>query len=105
MEPHWACPGTPPRPSPRASSAGADGELWIAGTQLANENRETRGFVAHRENGNWVVRFIDTPPTVRSSLQSVDATENGAVVTGTIAATALVLRTCDLPSPDLASRQ
>jgi hypothetical protein len=88
---------------PQSLFAGAGGELWIAGTQLANENRETRGFVAHRQNGNWVMRFIDTPPAVRSSLQSVDATKNGAVVTGTIAATALVLRTCDLPSPDVAS--
>jgi len=88
---------------PQSLFAGAGGELWIAGTQLANGNRETRGFVAHRENGNWVMRFIDTPPDVRSSLQSVDATRNGAVVTGTIAATALVLRTCDLPSPDVAS--
>ena len=59
--------------------------------------------MAHRQNGNWIMRFIDTPPDVRSSLQSVDATRNGAVVTGTIAATALVLRTCDLPSPDVAS--
>ncbi len=83
--------------------AGPGGELWIAGTQLASANRETRGFVAHREKGNWVMRYIDTPPGVRSSLQSVDATRDGAVVTGTIASTALVLRTCDLPSPDVAS--
>jgi FG-GAP-like repeat len=88
---------------PQSLDAGADGELWIAGTQLANDERETRGFVAHREAGNWVMRYIDTPPDLRSSLQSVDATRNGAVVTGTIAATALVLRTCDLPTPDVAS--
>lgn len=83
---------------PQSLFAGAGGELWIAGTQLANENRETRGFVAHRQNGRWSLRLIDTPPDLRSSLQSVDATSDGAVVTGTIAATALVLRTCDMPA-------
>lgn len=88
---------------PQSLHARADGELWIAGTQLANDNRETRGFVAHREGGSWTMRYIDTPPDVRSSLQSVDATGAGAVVTGTIAATAFVLRTCDLPAPDVAS--
>ena len=87
---------------PQSLHAKADGELWIAGTQLANANRETRGFVAHRQDGDWTMRYIDTPPDLRSSLQSVDATTDGAVVTGTVAATAFVLRTCDLPEPDLA---
>ncbi|MEX1295863.1 MAG: VCBS repeat-containing protein [Candidatus Limnocylindrales bacterium] len=88
---------------PQSLHASANGELWIAGTQLANDNRETRGFVAHRQGGRWTMRYVDTPPDVRSSLQSVDATSDGAVVTGTIAATAFVLRTCDLPQPDVAS--
>ncbi len=88
---------------PQSLDAKANGELWMAGTQLANENRETRGFVAHRDAGRWTHRYIDTPADVRSSLQSVDATDDGAVVTGTIGFTALVLRTCDLPSPDVAS--
>ena len=98
-----ALPGVGGSSIPQSLDAAANGELWIAGTQLANENRETRGFVSHREAGKWTHRYIDTPPAVRSSLQSVDATDEGAVVTGTIGYTALVLRTCDLPSPDVAS--
>ncbi len=82
---------------PQSLHATREGELWVAGTQLATSNRETRGFVAHRQDGAWTMRYIDTPAEVRSSLQSVDATRDGAVVTGTIAATALVLRTCDSP--------
>ena len=46
---------------PQSLSVGADGDLWIAGTQLANASRETRGFVAHRDDGEWTLRFIDTP--------------------------------------------
>ena len=88
---------------PQSLDAAANGELWMAGTQLATDARETRGFVAHRQAGRWTMRYVDTPPDVRSSLQSVDATSAGAVVTGTVGFTALVLRSCDLPSPDVAS--
>ena len=34
------------------------------------------GFVAHRQGGSWTMRYIDTPPDLRSSLQSVDATSS-----------------------------
>ena len=80
---------------PQSLSVGSEGDLWIAGTQLASSERETRGFVAHRQADTWTMRLIDTPPDLRSSLQSVDATRQGAVVTGTIASTAIVLRSCE----------
>ena len=91
---------------PQSLSVGPEGDLWIAGTQLATQERETRGFVAHRDTGGaWTLRFIDTPPDLRSSLQSVDATSRGAVVTGTIASTAIVLRSCEVIGPAAKGRK
>lgn len=90
---------------PQSLSVGADGDVWIAGTQLVTSGRETRGFVAHRQAGTWTMRFIDTPPDLRSSLQSVDATRQGAVVTGTIASTAIVMRSCEVTGPAAKGRK
>jgi hypothetical protein len=90
---------------PQSLSVGREGDVWIAGTQLATAERETRGFVAHRQADAWTLRFIDTPPDLRSSLQSVDATDDGAVVTGTIASSALVLRSCEVVGPAARGRK
>ncbi len=43
---------------PRAVSLGKDGTIWIAGTKTANENRDTRGFIANGKNGSWRVSTL-----------------------------------------------
>lgn len=81
---------------PRAVSVTRDGQVWIAGTRLATDGREPRGFVAHRDGaaGEWRMRMLGVRAGVRSEMLAVAATRSGAVASGTAAASAVVIRSC-----------
>ncbi|CAN5746430.1 hypothetical protein BH23CHL8_BH23CHL8_06600 [soil metagenome] len=81
---------------PRALSVTRDGHVWIAGTRLATDGREPRGFVAHRDavTGTWRVRHLGVRAGVRSEMLAIAATRGGAVASGTAASAAVVLRSC-----------
>ena len=88
---------------PRSVAAGPDGEVWIGGTQLATADREERGFIAHRKDGNWEISVLGTPKDVHSEVMDVAPTEWGAVAGAAVGASLLVLRTCD--ASDVATAQ
>ena len=87
---------------PRALAVGRDGQLWIAGTQTATEQRESRGFVAHGRDGVWTVTVLDAPDRVRSEVMTVTATGDGAVAAASVGSTLLVLQSCG-PGPGIAA--
>ena len=80
---------------PRAVAVGDRGDLWVAGTQPANDQREARGFVAHLAGGSWDVDVLDVPGTVRSEVMDVAVTDWGAVAVGSVAASLIVLASCE----------
>lgn len=80
---------------PRAVSVGDRGDLWVAGTQPANDQREARGFIAHLEGGSWDVDVLDVPGTVRSEVMDIAVTRWGALAVGSVAASLIVLASCD----------
>jgi hypothetical protein len=84
---------------PRSIALGDGGQIWIGGTQLANVNREVRGFVAGRKAGAWTISTLGVPKDVRSEITDVEVTLTGAIAVGTVTNTALVLRTCDTVGP------
>jgi hypothetical protein len=79
---------------PRSVSVGSDGRLWIVGTQTPNDQRDSRGFVAHRPEGTWQVDVLGVPPDVRSEVMDVAAIRSGAVAAASVGASLLVVRTC-----------
>ncbi len=90
---------------PRSVAVGDDGEIWIAGTQLATNTREARGFIAHRKNDVWEVDTLDVPSDIRSEVMDVAATKWGAVATANVGASLLVLRSCGESQVALASNK
>ena len=80
---------------PRSVSAASNGELWIAGSQPANEKREARGFIARLRNGVWDLDVLGVPTDIRSEVMDVAATEWGAVAGASVGGSLLVLRSCD----------
>jgi hypothetical protein len=80
---------------PRAVAVGDRGDLWVAGTQPANDQREARGFIAHLDGGSWDVDVLDVPGTVRSEVMDVAVTHWGAIAVGSVAASLIVLDSCD----------
>jgi hypothetical protein len=80
---------------PRSISAGDRGDLWIAGTQPATDQREARGFIAHLAGGSWDMDVLGVPATVRSEVMDVTATRWGAIAAGSVAASLIVLASCD----------
>ncbi len=89
---------------PRSVSVGDDGQIWIAGTQPANDKREPRGFIAHLENGTWEVSVLDVPSDIRSEVMAIAATKWGGVAAASVGASLLVLKSCDDGSPALAAK-
>lgn len=79
---------------PRSVSVSDDGQVWIAGTQPANDRREPRGFIAHLEGGSWEVDTLDVPADIRSEVMSIAATRWGAVAAANVGASLLVLKSC-----------
>jgi len=88
---------------PRSVSVGDDGQVWIAGTQPANDRREPRGFIAHLENGTWEVSVLGVPSDIRSEVMAIAATKWGSVAAASVGASLLVLKSCDDGSPALAA--
>jgi hypothetical protein len=80
---------------PRSISVGADGQVWIAGTQTANDRREPRGFVARLEAGSWTISLLNVPSDIRSEVMAVAATTGGAVAAANVGASLLVLKSCN----------
>jgi hypothetical protein len=79
---------------PRSVAVGDDGDLWVAGTILADDEDTSRGFIASRSSGEWRLRTLDIPNGVDSQVMSVAATKGGAVATGVIGSTSFLLETC-----------
>jgi len=79
---------------PRSLAVAGNGDLWLAGTQPANDQREARGFIAHRAGASWDVDVLGVPSTVRSEIMAVAATRGGAVAAANVGASLLVLRSC-----------
>ncbi|MFV2063435.1 MAG: FG-GAP repeat domain-containing protein [Chloroflexota bacterium] len=88
---------------PRSIAAGADGELWIGGVQLANGAREGRGFVAHLKDGSWNISVLGVPKDIRSEVLDVGVTAWGAIAAANVGASLLVLRTCVASAASVAS--
>jgi hypothetical protein len=84
---------------PRSLAVSADGQVWIAGTQPANDRREPRGFIAHLQGGSWKVSLLDVPSDIRSEVMAVAATTGGAVAAANVGASLLVLKSCDDGTP------
>jgi hypothetical protein len=80
---------------PRSVTVGSGSHLWIAGTQPANEQREARGFIAHWDGGSWDMDVLGVPGAVRSEVMDIAATKWGAVAAASVAASLLVLTSCD----------
>ena len=78
----------------RSVSVGPDGTIWIAGTKVANDKREPRGFIAHGKNGNWRVDSLGTTSDIRSEVMAIGATSGGAVAAASVGASLLVLKAC-----------
>lgn len=89
---------------PRAIAASPDGDIRIAGAQLATNGREARGFIASHLGGTWSVAVLDVPKGVRSEVLSVKPTKKGAIASGTVVNSALLLRTCSVGA-GMASRE
>jgi hypothetical protein len=79
---------------PRSIAVGADGTVWVAGAQPANDQRETRGFVARRVAGQWSLDVLGVPAGVRSEVMAVATTPRGALITASVAASLLIMETC-----------
>ena len=79
---------------PRSVAIGADGTLWIAGAQTPTEQREARGFVAHRSAGHWSIDVLGVPDGVRSEVMAVAASPRGALITASVAASLLIMESC-----------
>jgi hypothetical protein len=84
---------------PRTISVSEDRRLWIAGTQTATEQREVRGFIAHGGGGDWRVDVLAVPDDVRSEVADVAPTRSGAVATGSVGGTAVILHACPVTGP------
>jgi hypothetical protein len=80
---------------PRAVAVDDDGAVWVAGTQPANDQREARGFIAHQQGGAWTVDVLGVPSAVRSEVMDIATTRWGVVAAASVAASLLVLRSCD----------
>jgi hypothetical protein len=78
----------------RGVSLDRRGVLWLAGTRLANADREVRGFVAQRRPADWVVHDLDVPADLPSELRSIAGVENGAFAAGSVGATSVAIMTC-----------
>ena len=89
---------------PRSVAIGQGGQLWIGGTQTANENREPRGFMAHFKDGNWTVSVLGVPADLRSEVMDVSVTDAGAFAVGRIGASMMVMQTCKEPGVGVASQ-
>jgi hypothetical protein len=90
---------------PRSVSVAEDGKLWVAGAQVANDQREARGFIAHFDGAAWRVDVLGVPAEVRSEVMDVAATTSGAVAVASVAASLLVLQSCqDAAAPAQARR-
>jgi hypothetical protein len=85
---------------PRSISVGPGGQVWIAGTQPANDQREPRGFIAHGRGQAWQVDTLGVPADLRSEVMAIATTSDGAVAAASVGASLLVLRTCE---PDAVS--
>ncbi len=88
---------------PRSVSVGADGQVWIVGTQPASDRREPRGFIAHLEGGAWTISLLDVPSDIRSEVMAVAATRWGAVAAANVGASLLVLKSCADGTPGQAA--
>jgi hypothetical protein len=88
---------------PRSVSVAEDGQVWIAGTQPANDRREPRGFIAHLDGDGWEVSLLDVPSDVRSEVMAIAATDSGAVAAASVGASLLVLQSCGDAGPAVAA--
>jgi hypothetical protein len=84
---------------PRAIDVAADGDIWIASTEMPSADREARGFLAHRSGGEWTLIEPDASPELHSDLRSVAATADGAIAGGILGRDRLVITTCEPASP------
>lgn len=79
----------------RAIDVGPGNEIWLAGTRLASDSRESRGVLARRSGDSWEVRDLDTPVDLASEMLDVRVMADGAIASGRVGKTSLVLASCE----------
>jgi hypothetical protein len=83
---------------PQGIAAGPHNEVWVVGTSIAIDARETRGFLAHRTRaGHWSLTYLATDADTRSEVTGVAATSDGAIATGRVGPRVFALESCPAP--------